>query len=257
MGAVIDGDVLIADFRFGEPSRPSAVLKRDAGGDHVGGDDGIAGLDPKTWRKRAASGPAESRPGKSTEAKRYCSPGAASRMTWTVPAGKARSAARRRHRNSPGCAEAPREVCIGARSPIDLGGVGRVLAIGLERGLWRNAVRRSSALSDGIETLDRQAVSRRGRALGSCICSEDGRPFTFRSGQGTPRSGMASSGAEGSRSVGCGAAVCGCSAGSMAGQSGQAPAPPDRRLLQPCTAAARTSALQPTRSSTTGLRQAP
>ena len=76
MGLVIDDDVLLADFRRGEALLPERAVERDAGGDDLLGDDRVAFLDREGVAELLeSSGPAASRPGSSTEAKRYWAAG--------------------------------------------------------------------------------------------------------------------------------------------------------------------------------------
>ena len=69
------------------------------------------------------------------------------------------------------------QIRVGARAAVDLRGIGRLLAVGLERGLLRNALSSSSALPIGAEALDRPAVANlRSPLLGRLLTSRGLRP---------------------------------------------------------------------------------
>ena len=136
MGLVIDLDVLLADLRPGEALLAEQPGQLEAAGDHVLGDHRVAGL----HRERVAQPSRRPRrqlrgPGSSTDAKRYCVPGIGGEDHAQLRA--LRLGARLDHRIIIALAskQLGEQVGVSARAAADLRGIGRVLAIGLERGL--------------------------------------------------------------------------------------------------------------------------
>ena len=81
---VIDLDVLLAELGLGKTLLPERSGERGAGGNHILCDDRVAGLDGERLAQLRCVRARRLEPGSSTDAKRYCAPGSAERMTRSV-----------------------------------------------------------------------------------------------------------------------------------------------------------------------------